>query len=150
MANIVLSDEVINSSEFRGNQKRWFDKALVSPVSIMSGNRKLVLLNREHACHMYSLSRYAEMIIQFCKERETGKKSESSVFPWVKHLSKKSIDEFNKELFSTFEEAMRSKNWSAFEEMLNSWVATAEAMTNPEMVELLTTDLSKEEFTRVE
>ena len=115
----------------------------------MRGSKKLVLLNREHAKHMYSLSHYAEMIIQFCKENESGKKRESAIFPWVKHLSEKAIDEFRKELFSAFEEAMHSKDWLAFEEMLNSWVATAEAMTNPEMVELITADLSKEEFTRV-
>ena len=82
-------------------------------------------------------------------ERESGKKRESNVFPWVKHLSEKAEGEFHKELFLTFEEAMHSKDWSAFEETLSSWVATAEAMTNPEMLELITTDLSKEEFTRV-
>lgn len=146
----ILSDEVINSTDLRDHQKRWFDKALVSPVSIVSGAKKLVLLNREHAKHMYSLSHYAEMIILFCRERESGKKRESDVFPWVKHLSEKAIDEFHMELFSTFEEVMHSMDWLAFEGMLNSWIATAEAMTNPEMVELITTDLRKEEFTRVE
>ena len=65
-------------------------------------------------------------------------------------MSEKEIGEFHKELLSTFEESMQSKDWLAFEEMLCSWTATAEAMTNPEMVELITADLSKEEFTRVE
>ena len=150
MITTILSDEVINSTDLRDHQKRWFDKALVSPVSIMSGSKKLVLLNREHAKHMYSLSHYAEMIILFCRERESGKKRESDVFPWVKHLSEKAIDEFHMELFSTFEEVLRSKDWAAFQEMLDAWVATAEAMTNPEMVELITADLTKEKFTKVE
>ena len=145
----ILSDEVINSTDLRDHQKRWFDKALVSPVSIMSGSKKLVLLNREHAKHMYSLSHYAEMIILFCRERDSGKKRESDVFPWVKHLSEKAIGEFNSELLATFEEAMYKKDWSAFQEMLDAWAETAEALTNTEMVELITTDLSKEEFTRV-
>lgn len=146
----ILSDEVINATDLRDHQKRWFDKALVSPVSIMSGSKKLVLLNREHAKHMYSLSHYAEMIILFCRERESGKKRESDVFPWVKHLSEKAIGEFNSELLATFEEAMYKKDWSAFQEMLDAWVATAEAMTNPEMVELITADRTKEKFTKVE
>lgn len=150
MMTTILSDEVINATDLRDHQKRWFDKALVSPVSIMSGSKKLVLLNREHAKHMYSLSHYAEMIILFCRERESGKKRESDVFPWVKHLSEKAIGEFNSELLATFEEAMYKKDWSAFQEMLDAWVATAEAMTNPEMVELITADRTKEKFTKVE
>ena len=150
MASIILSDDVINSTDLRDHQAQWFKKALIRPVSITSGAKKLVLLNREHAKHMYSLSHYAEMIIQFCRERGAGKKRESDVFPWVKHLSEQAIEEFHNELFSIFEEVMHNRDWLAFEEMLNSWVATAEAMTNPEMVDLITTDLSKEEFTRVE
>lgn len=150
MSTTFLSDEVINSTELRNNPKRWLDKACSSPVSIMSGARKLVLLNREHAKHMYLLTHYAGEIIQFCRERSSGKKGQSNVFPWIKDLSEESIVEFNNELLATFEEAVYNKDWSAFDEMLNAWVATAEAMTNPEMVELITTDLSKEEFTRVE
>lgn len=150
MVTTVLSDEVINSTELRNNQKRWLDKAYSSPVSIMSGAKKLVLLNREHAKHMYSLTHYAEIVIQFCREQGSGEKGQSDVFPWIKHLSEETIGEFNKELLATFGEAVCNKDWLAFEEMLDAWVATAEAMTNPEMVELITADLSKEEFTKVE
>ncbi len=149
MVTTILSDEVINSTELRNNQKKWLDKAYSSPVSIMSGPKKLVLLNREHAKHMYLLAHYAEEIIQFCREQGSGGKRHSDVFPWIKHLSEAAIGEFNNELLATFEGAMHNKDWSAFEEMLDAWVATAEAMTNPEMVELITADLSKEEFTRV-
>jgi len=150
MVTTILSDEVINSTELRNNQKRWLDKAYSSPVSIMSGAKKLVLLNREHAKHMYLLTHYVEAIVQFCREQGSGKKRQSAVFPWIKHLSEEAIGEFNNELLATFEGAMYNKDWSAFEEMLDAWVATAEAMTNPEMVELITADLSKEEFTKVE
>jgi hypothetical protein len=150
MITTILSDDVINSTELRNNQKRWLEKAYVSPISIISGAKKLVLLNREHAKHMYSLIHYAEMIIRYCEERDSGKKGESDVFPWIKHLSGKAIEEFHKELFFTFQKAVDSKDWLTFEEMLNSWIATADAMTNPEMVELITADLAKEEFTRVE
>lgn len=150
MVNTILSDEIINSTELRDHQKRWFDKALVNPISIMSGGKKLVLLNRDHAKHMYLLNHYAEMIIQFCREQGSGKERESNVFPWIEDLSEKALAKFHIELLATFEEAIHSRNWTAFEEMLDSWVATAEAMTNPEMVELVTADLGKEEFTRVE
>ena len=150
MVTTILSDEVINPTELRTNQKRWLDKADSSPVSIMNGNKRLVLLNREHANHMYLLTHHAEAIIRFCLEQDSGKKRESTAFPWIKNLSEEAIGEFNNELLATFEEAMYKKDWSAFQEMLDAWVATAEAMTNPEMVELITADLSKEEFTKVE
>lgn len=149
MVTTVLSDEIINSTELRNNQKRWLDKAYFNPVSIMSGTKKLVLLNREHAKHMYSLTHYAEIVVQFCREQGSGEKRQSDVFPWIKHLSEETIREFNKELLATFEEAAYNKDWSAFGEMLDAWVATAEAMTNPEMAELITADLSKEAFTKV-
>jgi len=150
MVNTILSDEIINSTELRNNQKRWLDKAYSSPVSIMSGNKKLVLLNREQAKHMYLLTDYVGAFIKFCREQNSGKKRESDVFPWIKHLSEEAIEEFNNELLATFEEAVYNKDWSVFEEMLDAWAATAEAMTNPEMVELIATDVSKEEFTKVE
>ena len=150
MVTTVLSDEVINATDLRNNQKRWLEKAYFNPVSIMSGTKKLVLLNRDHAKHMYFLIHYAEMIIRYCKERDSGKKSESIVFPWIKYLSEKAIEEFHRELFIAFFKAVENKNWSAFEEMLNSWNATADAMTNPEMLELIDADITKEEFTRVE
>lgn len=150
MASTMLFDEVINRTELRNNYRFWFDKAYLNPISITDGAKMLVLLNREHAKHMYSLIHHAEKIIQFCKERESSKKGESDVFPWLKHLGEDAIVEFQNELLSTFGEVIHSRDWLAFEEMINSWVATAEAMTNPEMVDLLTTDLSKEEFTRVE
>lgn len=150
MVATILLDEVINSTQLRNNQKRWFDKAYLSPISIISGTKQLVLLNREHAKDMYSLNHYARMVVQFCQEQKSGKVRESAVFPWVKHLSEKAIVEFHEELLTTFGGVVNSKDWLAFDEMLNGWASTAEAMTNPEMVELITTDLSKEEFTRVE
>lgn len=149
MATTILSDEVINSTELRNNQKKWLDEAYKKPVSITSGAKKLVLINREHAKHMYLFNYFGEMIIRYCQEQNSGKKRESDVFPWIKHLSKEAIEEFNVELFLTLEKSVQSKDWSDFEEMLDAWVATAEAMTNPEMVELLHTDLSKEGVTRI-
>ncbi len=147
----ILSDEVIKATELRKEQAKWLDKAYSNPVSIiMSGTKRLVLLNLEHAKHMYLLTHYAKAIVRFCQEQGSGKKTQSDAFPWIKHLSEEAIGEFHDELLATFEGAMYTKDWSAFEEMLDAWVATAEAMTNPEMVELITADLTKEEFTKVE
>jgi len=150
MVSTFLSDDVINSKELRDNQKQWFEKAYINPVSIRSGDKKLVLLNREHAKDMYLLNHYSKMIIQFCQEQNSGQTNRSDAFPWIRHLSEKAIAEFHKELLSTFEDVIHNRNWLALEEMISAWIATSEAMTNPEMVELLGYDLDGEEFTRVE
>jgi len=136
MVTPILSDEVINSTELRNNQKRWLDRAYVNPVSIMSGNKKLVLLNREHAKHMYSLTHYAEIVLQFCRER-IGGESESKVFPWTKYLNKEEAEEFSRELLTTFEKATNSREWLLFEELLEDWKATANAISNPDLTKAL-------------
>ena len=150
MVTTVLSDEVINSTELRNNQKQWLEKAYISPISIMSGNKKLVILNRDEAKALYQQYHYAKMIIRFCQEQNSGRITSSDVFPWIKHLNKKAIAEFHTELLSTFTDAINGRDWLALEEMINAWISTAEAMTNPEMIKLLNTDLDSEEFTRVE
>ena len=146
MVTTIFSDDVINSTELRNNQKRWLDKAYNYPVSIMSGVKKLVLLNREHAKDMYLENHYAKMIINFCQEQNAGQTTKSDVFPWIENLSESALTE----LLSTFGMVIHSKDWLALEEMLNDWISTAEAMTNPEMVELLSSGIDNEEFTRVE
>lgn len=150
MPTTFLSDDVINSKELRDNQKYWFERAYINPVSVRSGDKKLVLLSREHAKDLYSFNHYAEMVMQFCKEQGVGISKKSNVFPWIKYLSEKAIIEFRNELLSTFVRVNRNKDWGLLQEMLDAWVATAEAMAEPEMVELINADLGKEEFTGVE
>ncbi len=150
MVRTFLSDEVINSKELRDHQKQWLEKASVNPVSIRSGSKRLVLLNREYARDLHLQNHYAQMVIQFCREQQSGQGGQSSVFPWIVHLSKEALGEFRRELLTTFDDAIRGGSMPAFEEMLNSWSATAEALTNPEVVELLSADLDSEEFTTVE
>lgn len=148
MAITFLSDEVINSKELRDNQKYWFEKASINPVSIKSGARKLVLLNREHAKHMYSLNHYAEMIIQFCRE-QIAYQGESRIFPWIRYLDNGAIEEFKKELLVTFEGAVSSQEWSAFGELLDDWKATAEVESNPALAKALLADEDPSKYVEI-
>ena len=150
MIRTFLSDEVINSTELRDHQKLWLERASVSPVSIKSGSKRLVLLNREHARKLYLLNHYAQMVIRFCREQQSEQDRQSTVFPWIERLSKEALAEFHRELLSTFDDVIHGGSILALEEMLDAWSATAEALTNPEVVELLSTDLASEEFTAVE
>ena len=136
MVATILSDDVINSKELRDNQKFWFDKAEINPISVRSGNKKLVLLNRQVARDMYLLHHYAPIVIQFCRERTFGA-GKSVVFPWVEHLNKEETVEFRDELLAIFESAAREGKWADFEEMLEDWKATAEVNSNPEVTEAL-------------
>ena len=122
----ILSDDLINSTEFRNNQSRWLNKAYESPISIISGKKKLVLLNREFAKNMYQLNNYAGLVARFCREQynRPGKKSEA--FPWIKHLNEKEIAQFHMELLSAFVDAIRDDNISVLEEVVGDWKATAE------------------------
>ncbi len=149
MVTTVLSDDVINPTELRNNQKRWLDKAYTSPISIMSGNKKLVLLNREHAKQMYSVSHYAGMIMKFCRERLTSN-GESSIFPWIKYLNDEEIGEFTRELLITFEEARDSREWSALEELLDDWRATANVASNSKLSSALLAEEDPSKYVRSE
>lgn len=136
MAAVFLSDDVINSKELRDNQRFWFDRAEISPVSVRSGSKRLVLLNRQVAKDMYLLNHYAPMVIQFCKERMFGS-DKSVIFPWIEHLNEEEIVEFRDELLAKFDSAACYGKWADFEEMLEDWKATAEVNSNPEIAEAL-------------
>ena len=148
MTTTFLSDDVINSKELRDNQKYWLEKASINPVSIKSGARKLVILNREHAKYMYSFNHYAEMIIQFYRE-QIAHKGESSTFPWIKYLDNKAVEEFIKELLVTFDRAVSSQEWSAFEELLDDWKATANVASNPDLAKELLAEEDSSKYVKI-
>ena len=145
MVTTMFSDEVINSSQLRSQQKRWLDKAYIEPISIVSGEKKLVLLNRERARDILIFNHYAQMIIQFCQEQKGGIVRDSKVFTWIKHLSEDAIFEFHHELLTTFAEVIHSKDWLTLDDLLNDWIATAEVESKPKLAEAL---LAKEDPAR--
>lgn len=120
----VLSDEIINSTELRNNQKKWLDKAYTSPVSIVSGDKKLVILNRDYARQIYWLAHYADMIIRFFLVE-------------TKYLTKEEKEEFQNEASVAFNKAVENQDWSAFEELLEDWKATAGAAGDSKLSEAL-------------
>ena len=148
MAGTFLSDEVINSTELRRKQSYWLNTAHTNPVSITSGNKKLVLINRDLARNMYLFNYYAKMIIEFCQEQHTGV-TKSAVFPWIEHLDEDEIKEFTDELLVTFQEAVQCEKWGNFEAMLKAWIDTAVAKTNPEIMELVNPKGRSREYARL-
>jgi hypothetical protein len=110
MVTTFLSDDFINSRELRNNQKHWLEKAFLTPISIRSGDKKLVLINRDQARDVYLINYYAQIVIQFCQER-SGENKESKVFPWTKHLQEEQIKQFHKQLLACFNEIIQTKDW---------------------------------------
>jgi hypothetical protein len=125
MVTTFLSDDFINSRELRNNQKHWLEKAFLTPISIRSGDKKLVLINRDQARDVYLINYYAQIVIQFCQER-SGENKESKVFPWTKHLQEEQIKQFHKQLLACFNEIIQTKDWFKIDELLDDWKATAE------------------------
>lgn len=148
MVGTILSDELINSTELRNNQKEWLDRAYISPVSIKSGRKRLVLLNRDEARDMYTLNHYAETILQFCQEQFSGL-GKSAIFPWVEYLTQEEIEEFKTELITTFVKAIRRRKWHIIEDIITDWAATAEVERNPQLSKLLKAKLEPSSYVEV-
>ncbi len=154
MVTTLFDDEIISSTDLKNNQKRWFDKALKSPVSITNRGRRLfVLINREQARNLVLARDYAEKIFKFCQdlkeEAETGCFT-SDVFPWGKHLSKEDRLAYRDELIAAFAEMIHTNNWSGLDEIISSWEATAEALTNSKFMEVVNSRPVQRKYTRVE
>lgn len=149
MVTTILSDDVINSTQLRSQQKHWLEKAYTKPVSIMNGEKLWVLFNREHAKDILLFNNYAGMIIQFCKEQKSGVTKESDIFPWIKHLSEDAILDFHMELLSTFVEIVKGGDWLTIDELLDDWKATAEVESNPRLAKALLEKENPAEYVRL-
>ena len=145
MVTTFLSDDFINSKELRSNQKHWLERAYSTPVSIRSGDKKLVLINREQARDVYLTNYYAQIVVGFCQERSIESK-ESRVFPWLKYLREGQAEQFHKQLLACFNEVIRTKDWLSIEELLDDWKATAEVAANPALSKELLAEEKPSEY----
>jgi len=150
----MFDDEIVSATELKNNQKKWFDRALKSPVSITNRKgKKLVLINREQVHDLVIIKEYAEMILSFCSDLE---KSESigefmcSVMPWSQYLSKQERLLMRDELITNFNNAIHSGNWAELDEVTASWKATAEAQSNRRFMEIVNTPGQNREYTEIE
>lgn len=135
MINTVFSDEIINPTELKKNQRRWLDKARKQPVTIKFGDSGLAIVDRELMKNLYSEKHYAELLVKYCQETGNSATGKSSIFPWTTSLPDEDKQEFREEFFSTFVKATQTNNWTELEELLEDWKATAEAYDNPEFME---------------
>lgn len=77
----------------------------------------------------------------------------SQVFPWLAYLSPSEQDNFYADFFQALENALHEKNWSCFEQTIESWQATAEVLADSELTAILlapSSDDDLEEWSDVE
>jgi hypothetical protein len=154
MVTTLFSDAIISSTELKNNQRRWFERACRAPISITNrGGRNFVLINRDQVHNLFLAREYAEKILKYCHElkdaTDTGEFA-SDVFPWAKNLSYDERLEYRDELVSTFTEVIHTNDWSVMDEVISSWEATAEALTNKEFMEVVNSDPVKRKYVEVE
>ena len=62
----------------------------------------------------------------------------SRIFPWLRYLSSEQLTEFYTDFFRALEQAIHTKEWSLFEETIESWHATAEILADADLTAILT------------
>jgi hypothetical protein len=154
MKTILFDDVIITSTDLKNNQKKWLDAALKSPVSVTNrGGKQYVLINRDQIHDLIQGKDYAEKIIKYCRELTSQMESASfisEVFPWAGNLTPEDRNAFKDEMVSTFTTAMQSNNWPELDEVIISWEATAEALSNRQFMQIVNSEARQREFTKVE
>jgi len=150
----VFSDEVVQVTELKRNQRYWLDRARkTGGVTIVQGKlADLVLAPRQAVAENAQVVHYAKMMSQFFLEtvKSDRELKNSVVFPWFKDLDEEDRQEFYRELVETFAECMATGRWDVFDELLEDWQATAEAGRNQELLEAWRTRGRAEDYIPLE
>ena len=150
----VFSDEVVQVTELKRNQRYWLDRARkTGGVTIVQGKlADLVLAPRQAVAESAQAVHYARMMSQFFLEtvRADRELKDSVVFTWFKDLDEEDRQEFYQELVETFAECMTTGRWNVFDELLEDWQATAEASRNQELLEAWRTRGRAEDYIPLE
>jgi len=74
----------------------------------------------------------------------------STAFPWTRHLGKEDRLAYRDELIDAFSELIHSNDFSSMDEIISSWKATAEALTNSKFMEVVNSIPSQREYREIE
>jgi hypothetical protein len=148
MINTIFSDEIVNSSDLRNNQKHWFEVACEKPITINFGRKQLAVINREELGNLYTTIHFMEMVLKVCEELE--KEAESRTLPWINSLTEEDKTVFSREFKDTALHAVDTGNWTELEFLLEDWKATAEVENHPELKEALMKDSNTDKRVRLE
>ena len=128
----MFRDDVVHATELKRNQRHWFDRARqTGGVTIVQGRRAdLVLASRRVVAENMETAQRAQLIGQFLLEwlrAENGSLVDSVIFSWLADLDQTERQQFHADLIKVFAECVTRGDWTALDELLENWQATAEA-----------------------
>jgi len=135
MVTIAFSDEIVNATELRNNQKFWLDMSSRQPVTIAYGRHSLAILNRERVAKLYMKNHYLELAVKLCTDITL--KGSSEEFTWVNSLDDEDKSQFISEFVNSIKKAIMTDDWSGPEILLDDWKATAETLRDGEAMKVL-------------
>ena len=148
MINTIFSDEIVNSSDLRNNQKHWFEIACEKPITVHFGRKQLAVINREELGNLYVAIHFMEIVLKVCEELE--KETESRILPWINNLVEEDRALFYREFKDTALHAVDTGNWNELEYLIEDWKATAEVENHPELKDALMKDGNIDKRVRLE
>lgn len=128
----MFGDEVVQATELKRNQRHWFERARqIGGVTIVQGRRAdLVLASRRTVAENMETAQRVQLISQFLLEwmrAGNGNLVDSVIFPWLADLGQTERQQFHADLIKVFAACVTRGNWTALDELLEDWQATAEA-----------------------
>ncbi len=134
-ATTLFSDQVVNASELRSNQKYWLEEALRRPITVSYNRKSLAIVNRDQVRDLYIRLHYAELLLTACRDISKGRIFDE--FPWLEYLNTKEREQFVEELLSCFNQSTKNGNWDQMDNLIADWKATAEAEHSPVVISAL-------------
>ncbi len=136
----MFGDDVVQATELKRNQRHWLDRARqIGGVTIIQGRRAdLVLAPRRIVAENMETVQRVQLISQFLlewihAETEGGNLTNSIIFPWFADLDQAECQQFHTDLITVFARCVRQGDWTALDELLEDWQATAEANRTPDL-----------------
>ncbi len=147
MITHILNDEIISATKFRNSQSYWLGVASKRPVTVTTGDNKVVVFSRERVRELYLGRHYLESAIKLCNEIERGNKS--TVYPWLEYLDAEEIEQFQVEYIDNILASIANDKWENVEELLEDWQATAETKNNPAVMKALKAKARKDDYVTI-
>ena len=144
MVTIAFSDEIVNATELRNNQKFWLEVASRQPVTIAYGRHNLAILSRERIAKLFRQNHYLWLAVQIYTD--ISAKRSSTELPWLDYLDDGDKYRFMHEFTDCIKKGMAKEDWRELDALLDDWKATAETLHDSEAMKALTTRGQKKEY----
>ena len=138
-ADTLFSDEIVQITEFKKHAKAYAEKARRRPLTIAQGGvADLALVPRELVATVLRTHQHLVQALDLVMHQAHG--SPLRLLTWAADLDENERKEFAAEYISAIQraEAVGSPQaWLAVDEIVEDWAATADAVSNRELLEAL-------------